>query len=298
MTARQPKGTPIGGQFAEGRRPEGGDLQPQITPRQAELNRQAVAHAIAVNERGLFKDLIVTIDGAEHMGKFSIKSIAKNSVTLVHTDTQMQVSSSAEKISAWKAPSWTPARQHNRPTGRDSRSEEVQNGEVFDTVLVVDSYTINGEPHDSLTNYYRRRPGIFGGSPYSMRLQASRPLSDEEMSTMAGLVGYAYRAAVAGEPIGNPMRDSPFSFTVSADTTKSSRDDLGMALEDFEEALPTMIAEGSPIRKTNRAGAGTQGTRLVEGLGSDLKFELYYDDVWSATPEEDPRFADECFDRI
>lgn len=28
MTNRQPKGTPVGGQFAEGRKPEGGDLRP------------------------------------------------------------------------------------------------------------------------------------------------------------------------------------------------------------------------------------------------------------------------------
>jgi len=67
---------------------------------------------------------------------------------------------------------------------------------------------------------------------------------------------------------------------VSADTTKSARDDLGVALQAFEDMLPTMIDEGSSVRKTDRAGAGTKGTRLVEGMREpDLEFEVYYDDV-------------------
>jgi hypothetical protein len=193
-----------------------------------------------------------------------------------------------------------PATTDATGSAMDSTSPEVQSGKVFDTVDVVDHYEINGHWHDSTDRFYRRRPGVFGGTPYAMRIQANRPLNDEEMRKMAGLMGYAYRATIAGEPIGSPMRDSPYSFVVSSDMTKSSRDDLGMGLEDFEESLPRVLAEGSPIRKTNRAGAGTQGTRLVEGFGSDLTFELYYDDVCQlpAHLEEDPRFSDERFDRI
>jgi hypothetical protein len=160
-----------------------------------------------------------------------------------------------------------------------STSPEVQSGYVFDTVAVVDQYEINGDWHNSTTQFHRRRPGVFGGTPYEMRIQANRPLSDDEMGKMAGLMGYAYRATIAGEPIGGPMRDSPYSFVVSSDMTKSSRDDLGMGLEDFEDILPAMFEHGSPIRKTDRAGAGTKGTRLFEGFGSDLAFEIYYDDV-------------------
>jgi hypothetical protein len=160
-----------------------------------------------------------------------------------------------------------------------STSPQVQSGQVFDTVAVIDQYEINGHWRDSTTQFYRRRPGVFGGTPYAMRIQANRPLSDDEMRKMAGLTGYAYRATIAGESIGSPMRDSPYSFVVSSDMTKTSRDDLGMGLEDFEEMLPNMLADGTPVRKTDRAGAGTQGTRLVEGFGSDLAFEIYYDDV-------------------
>jgi len=54
-----------------------------------------------------------------------------------------------------------------------------------------------------------------------------------------------------------------------------------MALEEFEDTLPTMINEGSPVRKTDRAGAGTKGTRLVEGMHEPgLTFEVYYDSVY------------------
>lgn len=145
----------------------------------------------------------------------------------------------------------------------------VQGGAVFDTVSVDDRV------------FHRRRDKVYPGEPYAIRLQANRPLTDDEAGHVAGAMGYAYRATVAGESPGVPERDTPYSFVVSADTTKSARDDLGMALEEFEDTLPTMIDEGSPVRKTDRAGAGTKGTRLVEGMHEpDLTFEVYYDDAY------------------
>ncbi len=116
-----------------------------------------------------------------------------------------------------------------------------------------------------------------------MRIQANRALTEDEKSRFAGLTGYAYRATISGESLGYPDSDSPYSFVVSSDMTKSSRDDLGVGLEEFEDQLPRMIQEGSPVRKTNRAGAGTAGTRLVEGFNDPtLTFEIYYDAVWEA----------------
>lgn len=113
-----------------------------------------------------------------------------------------------------------------------------------------------------------------------MRFQANRELTEDEKQQFAGLIGYAYRSAVRGEPIGSPISDSPYSFVVSADTTKSRRDDLGQALEEFEDLLPEIVQDGSPVRTTNRSGPGTEGTRLVEGLNDpNLKFEIYYDDI-------------------
>ena len=161
--------------------------------------------------------------------------------------------------------------RHDVPDGSVMPVEHpaVQGGAVFDSVSVDDQV------------FHRRRDTVFPGEPYAIRLQANRPLTDDEARHVAGAMGYAYRATVAGEPLGMPQRDTPYSFVVSADTTKSARDDLGVALEAFEDMLPTMIDEGSSVRKTDRAGAGTKGTRLVEGMHDpDLAFEVYYDDVY------------------
>lgn len=52
-------------------------------------------------------------------------------------------------------------------------------------------------------------------------------------------------------------------FIFSVDTTKIGRDDAPDAWGEFRHWL----SEGSPIRTTDRAGAGTKGTRKYAGLG-------------------------------
>lgn len=152
-----------------------------------------------------------------------------------------------------------------------SEDPRVQAGEVFDQIEV-----------DGWGTFHRRRAGVGAGTPYAMRFQANRQLSDDEKRQFAGLVGYAYSATVAGDSLSDPYPDSPYSFVVAADMTKSRRDDLGIALEEFEEQLPAMLQEGSPVRKTDRKGPGTAGTRLVDGFNDpDLKFEVYYDEVYT-----------------
>lgn len=151
-----------------------------------------------------------------------------------------------------------------------SDDPRVQAGEVFDQVTVEGRGT-----------FHRRRPHVHAGTPYAMRFQANRPLTEAEKSQFASLVGYAYRGTIVGESIGKPQSDSPYSFVVSSDMTKSRRDDLGVALEQFEAQLPIMVNEGSPKRKTNQAGPDTEGTRLVEGFNDpNLTFEVYYDDIY------------------
>lgn len=156
-------------------------------------------------------------------------------------------------------------------SGEDPR---VQSGQVFDAV------TVEGE------TYHRRRPGTYPGVPSSIRIQADRRLTDEDRSRLASQLGYAY-ATTGGEPLGDPEADSDYSFVVSADTTKGR---AYRHLDDrFEEKLPGMIAEGSPVRKTDKAGPGTAGTRLVEGFGDDAPHvELYYDDHYLIGFEESP----------
>jgi hypothetical protein len=141
-------------------------------------------------------------------------------------------------------------------------------GQVFDKVLSPDG-----------TVFHRLRPGVFANEPYAFRVQASRPMREDEKLQLAGLMGYAYATEVRGEGLGMPESDSPYSFVVSVDTTKSRSDDLGHAMQRFEESLPGIILEGSAPRKTDRKGP--IGSRLVEGFNEpDLAIELYYDDVY------------------
>jgi hypothetical protein len=118
--------------------------------------------------------------------------------------------------------------------------------------------------------------------PEGIRIEANRELSNNEMRHLTGLVGYAQRSELRGyEPISHAYRDGPNSFVVYQDPTKSSSDDIGMAYERFEDALPRIVSEGTAIRKTNRAGAGTKDTRAIEGLpGVEIS-------IWYAMPETD-----------
>lgn len=158
----------------------------------------------------------------------------------------------------------------------DNHDPRVAAGEVFDAVRVYDTEAGDTEG----TVFHRRRDGVMPDWPYAMRLQADRPLTADEVAHCAQLLGYTYRAEVRGEQLGRPLRDTPFSFTVYADTTKTRSDDVGAALDRFEATLPELLRDGSPVRTTDRSGPGTRGTRLVEGFGDDVPhFELYYDSV-------------------
>ncbi|WP_426990818.1 hypothetical protein [Pseudarthrobacter sp. Y6] len=103
--------------------------------------------------------------------------------------------------------------------------------------------------------------------PSAFAFQADRAITDDEMAQMAAIIGYVYRATICGETMELPERISSSAFKVATDTTKSRRDDLSQAMEQFLNLLPTTLKEGSPIRTTSRQGPGTQGTRLIDGMG-------------------------------
>jgi hypothetical protein len=140
---------------------------------------------------------------------------------------------------------------------------------------VKDKVTVNG------VTYHRRRENVFPDAPYSMRIQVNRTISDEEIKKMADIIGYNYRQTVNGESVGIPQRDSDRSFVIFTDTTKGSPERLDI----FEEKLPDIMRDGSPIRKTDRSGLGTKGTRLTPGMEEDLGVELYYDQVMDYTQD-------------
>lgn len=126
--------------------------------------------------------------------------------------------------------------------------------------------------------FYRRRVGRVAREPFMMRLQAERALTDDEILRFAQAVGYAWASQVRGEPLGDFVRDGDCAFVVVADSSTCRRTDLTKALLEFEQEMSVLVQQGSPVRKTDRAGTGTKGTRLVEGI-PNLRFSLYYDDV-------------------
>ena len=144
----------------------------------------------------------------------------------------------------------------------------VHRGEVFDTLRRSDG-----------TLWHRARKGFSADWPYEIRLQADRELTDDEKHHASQLLGYQYRSTVAGERLGQIDSDTPFSFSVYADTSKSSRGSIGSAICDLEDGLPCMMENGSPARTTDRQGP--KGSQLVEGFGPNApQFEIYYDSIY------------------
>lgn len=106
----------------------------------------------------------------------------------------------------------------------------------------------------------------FGDWSYELLITTDRTLTPERQRKVAAAVGYAWAEGMRGERLGEPTRVNGRAFIVYADVTKSRRDDIGDGWEDFLQLAPQYVREGSPVRKTNRAGEGTKGTRLLEGV--------------------------------
>jgi hypothetical protein len=120
-------------------------------------------------------------------------------------------------------------------------------------------------------------PDAFLSDFYEVRVTFDRELSADEISRASGALGYALRATLAGESLSDPTvalcEDHRTVLEYGYDATKSQRDD-----PDFDAAFllaHRYIEEGTPVRKTDRAGKGTQGTRLVEGIGGDTDIRFF-----------------------
>jgi hypothetical protein len=90
----------------------------------------------------------------------------------------------------------------------------------------------------------------------------------QDPSHVEALVAYFAKGPFAGEygPAPATSPKLPFFenrlFLFSVDFTKSRRDDVYDALP----ALWEILRDGTPVRKTDRAGAGTKGTRKHQGI--------------------------------
>jgi hypothetical protein len=116
--------------------------------------------------------------------------------------------------------------------------------------------------------------------PSAIRFEANRPLSKSEIIELAHMVAYLYRSTVRGDGVGRAHRDSTHSFWMDFDTLFSQRTDPMAALDEFECRLDESLLDGTPVRKTDKAGPGTKGTRAVYGLNDPhLRVAVYYDSV-------------------
>lgn len=136
------------------------------------------------------------------------------------------------------------------------------------TMLVAagqEEFDFDGEHFKMASNVWAVPPEC-----YAVAIRMDKPASDEQMQQFAQLAGYTWRSTVNGESLGDPERIDMFTFRMYADSTKGHG-----YLTDFWSKLPETVEEGSPVRKTNRSGENTKGTRLVEGLGT-RRFEIYF----------------------
>lgn len=112
----------------------------------------------------------------------------------------------------------------------------------------------------------------------AIRALCDRRLDDAQVGQLSGCLGYALQAILAGPELSLPSvvrLESPAGSGVRAAFTlvEFAYDARlsGRTAPDYVEALAKareFIRDGTPLRTTNKAGTGTQGTRLVEGLGA------------------------------
>ena len=104
---------------------------------------------------------------------------------------------------------------------------------------------------------------------YAIRVTTDRPLDDATARQLFGCIGYAFRAHLRGEPLGEPQREAPNRWVAAYDITKSRSDDWGWRLPDALAAARTFAVSGTPPRKTK------DNTQLVAGIGPvTLTFEF------------------------
>ena len=111
-----------------------------------------------------------------------------------------------------------------------------------------------------------------------VRLDITGILDDEEVMRAAGAVGYAFRVHFQGnglsEPIDVQRKGGLTSFTLESN---GYQDDKGKYLDFLDDCIQ-YIYGGTPIRKTDRSGPSTKGTRLVNGTQRLARVRLWVDE--------------------
>jgi hypothetical protein len=102
-----------------------------------------------------------------------------------------------------------------------------------------------------------------------LRVEFSSPLTGDQRSRLAQVVGYAWASTVRTR--GRALGDSTYMvdnrgvtfFGATFHLTRRNTD-LDLVWLEFVEAVTTYMTSGTPVRATNREGVGTKGTRKVE----------------------------------
>jgi len=139
----------------------------------------------------------------------------------------------------------------------DSSDSRIQNGEVFDTIT-SNGILFERSREDIEPSYYTD----------SIRLQFSRPLSEEETKAARDLVAYAWKAQIRGtKQLGEAEQDSPYSFIAEADVQASPRRNPVSALRYMEGDIHDYIANGTSQQNESLR---------IPAVDSDLRVEVYY----------------------
>lgn len=93
----------------------------------------------------------------------------------------------------------------------------------------------------------------------SMFFEASRPLTDEEIFHLSGLIGYKWKSTVRGQRLEDVRRHDERSFEIIASLNSSHRSEPMSSFDIFAEELNDFIAEGSPVRSSD-------GVQKVKGM--------------------------------
>lgn len=122
-------------------------------------------------------------------------------------------------------------------------------------------------------------PNGFDTFNYNIRVDINTVLTEEEVCTVSGAIGYACKVSFRGESLSLPevtliKHNTTTALCFSYDLTKSRSDDVGAHFNTWAENIKEFIQVGSPKYKTNKSGK--IGERLIYGIGK-VGIEIYTD---------------------
>lgn len=103
-----------------------------------------------------------------------------------------------------------------------------------------------------------------------MFFEASRPITDEELYHLSGLLGYLWRVHVKGARLDDVRRNDEKSFEIYAPLTSSRSSNRYARFDDFVLELNDFIASGSTVKQ--------DGTQKVKGM-ENLTLTVFVDTV-------------------